>query len=104
MDTDRRSIHRWRPGRMVIQSSISLNLRMASKFIIALDQGTTDKLYNLANTGGTTSPTTAGFLVDNDGYIQYPRIGKIKAEGLTKPQLSEEIKKSVTGPLTKSIG
>ena len=65
----------------------------------ATDGGKTDAMYNLANTGGTTSPTTAGFLVDNEGYIQYPRIGKIKAEGLTKPQLSEEIKKNVTGSL-----
>ena len=65
----------------------------------AIDGGATDAMYNLANTGGTTSPNTAGFLVDNDGYIQYPRIGKIMAEGLTKPQLAEEIKKKVTGPL-----
>src|SRR5829696_4361182 len=65
----------------------------------ATDGGATDAMYNLANTGGSTSPTTAGFLVDNDGYIQYPRVGKIKAEGLTKPQLSEEIRKKVTGPL-----
>ena len=65
----------------------------------AIDGGATDAMYNLANTGGTISPTTAGFLVDNDGYIQYPRVGKIKAQGLTKAQLSEEIKTKVTGPL-----
>jgi polysaccharide export outer membrane protein len=60
----------------------------------ALDAGATDRLYNLANTG--SGPSTAqGFLVDNDGNIQYPRVGKIKAEGLTKPQLSEEIRKKL---------
>lgn len=65
----------------------------------AIDQGATDAMYNLANSGTGTS-STQGFLVDLDGNIQYPRIGKIKAEGLTKPQLSEEIKKKLTGPLS----
>ncbi len=60
--------------------------------------GVTDAMYNLANVG-TGTEATKGFLVDIDGYIQFPRIGKIKAEGLTKTQLSEEIKKRVTGPL-----
>jgi polysaccharide biosynthesis/export protein len=65
----------------------------------AADGGATDAMFNLANTG-TGSTSTQGFLVDNEGYIQYPRVGKIKAEGLTKAQLSEEIRKKVTGPLS----
>src|SRR5678816_211808 len=64
----------------------------------AIDEGKTDAMYNLAN-AGTGSASTQGFLVDNDGNIQYPRIGKMKAEGLTKAQLSEEIRKKITGPL-----
>jgi polysaccharide export outer membrane protein len=48
----------------------------------------------MANTGGGGS-TTQGFLVDNEGYIQYPRVGKLKADGLTKPQLAEEIRKKL---------
>jgi polysaccharide biosynthesis/export protein len=65
----------------------------------ALDQGTTDKLYNLANTG-TGASTTQGYLVDNDGNIQFPRIGKLKADGLTKSQLSDEIKKKLESDLS----
>ena len=65
----------------------------------ATDGGVTDAMYNLAN-AGTGTASTQGFLVDNDGYIQYPRIGKIKAQGLTKAQLSEEIRKRITGPLS----
>ena len=65
----------------------------------AIDQGATDAMYNLANAGTGTS-ATQGFLVDQDGNIQYPRVGKVKAEGLTKQQLSEEIKKKLTGPLS----
>ena len=64
----------------------------------AIDEGKTDAMYNLAN-AGTGGSSTQGFLVDNDGNIQYPRVGKIKVEGLTKAQLSEEIRKKLTGPL-----
>jgi len=64
----------------------------------AIDQGKTDALYNVANSGA--SAATAGYLVDQDGNIQFPRIGKLKAEGLTKPQLSEEIRKKLTGQLS----
>ena len=64
----------------------------------AIDQGATDAMYNLANQGGVAA-TTQGYLVDNDGFIQYPRVGKIKAAGLTKAQLAEEIRKKLDGPL-----
>ena len=63
----------------------------------AIDQGTTDRLYNLANTG--INAATQGYLVDNEGYIQYPRVGKLKADGLTKHQLSEEITKRLSNEL-----
>ena len=69
----------------------------------AIDQGATDRMYNLANVGGgttTTTTVTQGYLVDNEGYVQLPRIGKFKAEGLTKPQLSEEIQKKLTVQLS----
>src|SRR5580765_1003918 len=65
----------------------------------AIDGGATDAMYNLANAGTAGDASTQGFLVDLDGNIQYPRIGKIKADGLTKTQLSEEIRKKLTGPL-----
>lgn len=47
-----------------------------------------DALYNLPNAGA--NPT--GFLVDANGDIEYPGIGKIHAEGLTKLQLADYIK------------
>ena len=80
----------------LIQKSDILSIIVYSD---AIDQGATDAMYNLVN-AGTGSESTRGFLVDLEGYIQYPRIGKIKAEGLTKAQLSEEIRKKVTGPLS----
>jgi polysaccharide export outer membrane protein len=36
-----------------------------------------------------------GYLVDGDGYIQFPVLGKIKATGLTKKALTDNITKSL---------
>jgi polysaccharide biosynthesis/export protein len=69
------------------------------------DNPTTTSFYNLGNSGsgsGTTSPTgsenssvsvgaqtgSSGYLIDQDGNIQFPSLGKIHAEGLTKAKLS----------------
>ena len=64
----------------------------------AIDQGTTDAMYNTAN--GGVGASTQGYVVDIDGNIQFPRLGKIKAQGLTKPQLADEIKKRLTAQLS----
>ncbi len=65
----------------------------------ATDGGKADAIYNLSNlVGSTPGGGNQGFLVDNNGDIQYPRIGVIKAEGLTKPQLAEIIKTKINQP------
>ncbi len=57
-----------------------------------------DLIYNLpssAQTSGNsmgTSSGTSGFLVDAYGNIEYPQIGLLHAEGLTKQQLADMIK------------
>jgi len=80
----------------LIQKSDLLSILVYSD---ATDGGATDAMYNLVNPGAAGNTAAQGYLVDNDGFIQYPRIGKIKAEGLTKAQLSDEISKKLTGPL-----
>lgn len=53
----------------------------------------TDLLYNLPETVTAGGATTAnGFLVDVNGNIEYPRLGTLKVEGLTKNQLAQIIK------------
>lgn len=56
-----------------------------------------DALYNLpcngSASGGTAGP--CGFLVDAQGNIEYPRIGSLYAEGLTKQQLGDLIKRKI---------
>jgi polysaccharide biosynthesis/export protein len=54
----------------------------------------TDIPYNLpeqSGAGNTTAPS-AGFLVDENGNIEYPRIGTLHVEGLTKKDLALQIK------------
>jgi polysaccharide export outer membrane protein len=48
----------------------------------------------------TASPSPAGFLVDENGNIEYPRLGTLHTDGLTKSQLAEIIKGKLTTPDT----
>ncbi len=57
-----------------------------------------DALYNLP-TVASTGQITGGFLVDGKGNIEYPRLGTIRAEGLTKEQLADAIRKKLTEPV-----
>ncbi|MER3465121.1 MAG: hypothetical protein C4329_12620 [Chitinophagaceae bacterium] len=61
-----------------------------------------DQLYNLPvqNSASQSNTQLQGFLVDQQGNIEYPRIGLVHAEGLTKSELTEVIKGKLTGQLT----
>ena len=45
-------------------------------------------IYYPSNVGGYTqgAPTPPGYLVDNEGYIDFPVIGRIQVAGLTRNQ------------------
>jgi polysaccharide biosynthesis/export protein len=67
-----------------------------------------DALYNVGNqgVGGVGGGQNAGgqiggYLVDVNGYIDIPRIGKIKAEGLKKGELEEIVKIKLEGQLAQ---
>ncbi|TQO38568.1 polysaccharide export outer membrane protein [Arenibacter algicola] len=60
------------------------------------------EIFNVSNTNtsqsSTVSGTTAqvsGYLVDQDGFIRFPILGNIKATGITKNKLREEITKQL---------
>src|SRR5438105_4849782 len=76
-----------RPTEPVIQKNDLLSIQVYS----AATDPKVDVLYNLvnANSSSTGSSAIIGFLVDQNGNIEYPRIGKIYAEGLTKEQLTD---------------
>lgn len=62
-----------------------------------------DQLYNLpspATQGTSATPvTSAGFLVDNKGNIEYPKLGSFHAEGLTKDSLAAQIRQRLVEPV-----
>src|SRR5215217_81328 len=51
------------------------------------------KLYNMPNTvaGSGSNAIPGGYLVDDAGNIQFPMLGTLKAAGLTKMQLQQDI-------------
>lgn len=55
-----------------------------------------DLIFNLTSGAGGAS---SGYLVDVNGNIDHHRLGTIHAEGLTKQELSAEIKKRLTQPV-----
>ncbi len=67
-----------------------------SSFDMALAQP-----FNLRNqfasTGNNTSATNLGYLVDQYGNIELPVLGTIHAQGMTRLQLQEHVKKMLIG-------
>ena len=51
-------------------------------------------IYNLPTPVNASQPT--GYLVNSDGYLLFPGLGSIKAEGLTKSQLKANITQALT--------
>ena len=59
-----------------------------------------DLLYNMRmQQGGAQNQQLLGYLVDVAGNVELPRIGKVKAEGLTKSQLEAAVKERLSGEL-----
>ena len=67
--------------------------------------------YNLSVSGsiGTKgelsggSNSMVGYLVDNDGYINFPTVGKVKVAGLTKDQCQDAIRNKIKIYLNESV-
>ena len=70
----------------VIQKNDQLSIQISSA---SLDPGV-DALYNQQYSGNQSQ--TYGYLVDQKGNVEVPRIGIIHVEGITKDSLAAEIK------------
>lgn len=80
----------------VIQKNDQLSIRI---FSAALDEKV-DNLYNPVGAGqGGQGAAVQGYLVDQQGNVELPRVGVFHAEGLTKRQLAEQIKARLKGVL-----
>jgi len=56
---------------------------------------TTNNFVISASTASGTNTQSAGYLVNADGYIQLPILGNIKADGMSKKQLKENITNTI---------
>ena len=84
-----------------IQKYDQLSIQVYSK---STQPEKSDVLYNLPSIGsGTSATNNGGFLVDAKGNIEYPRIGVLHVEGLTKPQIAEMIKNKINATDTVLI-
>lgn len=83
----------------VIQKNDLLSIQISSASLNAA----VDQDYNLQSqqSGGTQNQQLMGYLVDVRGEIELPRLGVIKAEGLTKSELEQVIKKKLSGLLAQ---
>lgn len=86
------------PAELRIQKNDLLSIQVYSA---STKPQLSDAIYNLpspgastttAESGSATPPAAGGFLVDANGNIEYPQIGVVKVEGLTKLQLADTIK------------
>lgn len=84
----------------VIQKGDVLSIKVYSK--AHGDQPEVDAPFNLTDDNASASSGTAaiGFLVDQNGNIEYPQIGVLHVEGKTREQVSEEIKGKLADKLT----
>lgn len=48
-----------------------------------------------ASAGGGSNPYASGFPVDQQGFIQFPLIGRIKASGMTVPQFTANLQRQL---------
>ncbi len=65
---------------------------------VIMNSGTTAPSGSEGNNSDVSSTTSTqeGYVVDGDGRITLPYIGKVKAEGLTKNELADEISKQIS--------
>jgi polysaccharide biosynthesis/export protein len=86
----------------VIQKGDLISIKVFSK-ANGLDPKA-DAPYNLQQSsaagGGGSSSGGSGFLVDRNGNIEYPQLGVLHVEGMTREGLSEELKGRLDSVLT----
>jgi len=78
----------------IIRKNDLLNINVSSLDAQASAIFNAPNLLPVTSTGGSSNEIL-GYLVGNDGTIQFPILGNVKAEGLTKDQLKESIQKKL---------
>ena len=88
-------------SKVIIQPNDQLFIQVS-----ALDEETVAPFnQNFQNQGGgnIAGQFLAGYLVDSDGFIEYPRLGKVKMGGLNREEATEKIVKLLSPYLESPI-
>ena len=83
---------------LLIKSKDILSIIVSSskpEFVIGFNKPLMSYQAGSTTSSSSYSQRLLGYLVDMDGYIDFPILGKIKAEGLTREQLAELITKKL---------
>lgn len=93
----------FRKNVFIAESIIQKNDLLAINITSAALDPKVDVLYNqqYMQSGGSQSGQVSGYLVDVNGDIELPRIGKIHAEGLKKGELEAIVKSKLEGQLNQ---
>lgn len=92
-----------RPALSLTEPKIQKNDLLSIKVYSQSADPRTDVPYNLPEqtvAGSSVVTATAGFLVDERGNIEYPRLGTLHVEGLTKTDLIRELRGRLDTVLT----
>jgi len=83
---------------LTIQPNDIISIEIASK---STQPEKSDQLYNQQQTSGGSGAAnqTFGYLVDKDGFIEHHQLGRIRAAGLTRIELSEVIRTKLVSPV-----
>lgn len=75
----------------LIASSAKREYRIAQGDILSINLVGYPDIRSLPSTGNDNSPSASGYPVDQQGFIQFPLIGRIKASGISVPQFTANL-------------
>jgi polysaccharide biosynthesis/export protein len=81
----------------IVQKGDLLSIKVFSK-ANGLDSKA-DAPYNLQEASSSGSSSVSGYMVDQNGNIEYPQLGPLHVEGLTREQVADLIKSKLEGQL-----
>ena len=84
---------------LTITDPVEIKVRPKDKLSILVNSQDQklNELFNLQNTGGNTSSNRIelGYTVDTQGFINFPVLGKVKVDGMTREQIAEHLTEQI---------
>ena len=96
------------PGDSLLAATVKVNDPVIqpgdriSIIVSALDP-TSVAAFNLGSTTSTNGPIATGYVVENDGTITFPQLGKVKVAGITRKELVDLLTSRLAVYITNPI-